>query len=243
MGERRRQEDPHGLRVAGLFCYCWGESVSIQVMGLLGWENACETCCQHDGEPGEAGRMQVPPPLQSTTYTFDDVLAVNKCYQEKGWTDGLPIVPPTAAQVTACLGFCRKFSLRHFEVCSSSLSHRASRGRALSQVPIARQRVCCGGCAGLWRIRCARARSKYSWKNGGEVDHATITRWGLKDSPPLAEACHRRQRAVWGRGRMEAPSMKGKGPGHSRDRAVDHPSPPWTVGAPSRGTTRPRGGC
>ena len=46
---------------------------------------------------------QVIPPLQSTTYEFDDVLEVNEFYQEKGWTDGLPIVPPTALHVAACL--------------------------------------------------------------------------------------------------------------------------------------------
>ena len=42
---------------------------------------------------------QVIPSLQSTTYEFDDVLEVNEFYQEKGWTDGLPIVPPTALHV------------------------------------------------------------------------------------------------------------------------------------------------
>ena len=46
---------------------------------------------------------QVIPPLQSTTYEFDDGLEVNEFYQEKGWTDGLPIVPPTALHVAACL--------------------------------------------------------------------------------------------------------------------------------------------
>ena len=44
--------------------------------------------------------MTLPtPPLQSATYDLDDPLAVNEFYQDKGWTDGLPIVPPTEARV------------------------------------------------------------------------------------------------------------------------------------------------
>jgi hypothetical protein len=41
--------------------------------------------------------------LQSATYELTDLLAVNEFYQDKGWTDGLPIVPPTEACVRACL--------------------------------------------------------------------------------------------------------------------------------------------
>ena len=44
--------------------------------------------------------MTLPtPPLQSATYELDDSLAVNEFYQEKGWTDGLPIVAPTETRV------------------------------------------------------------------------------------------------------------------------------------------------
>ncbi len=46
---------------------------------------------------------QATPPLQSTTYELDDGLEVNEFYQDRGWTDGLPIVPPTAERVAACL--------------------------------------------------------------------------------------------------------------------------------------------
>ena len=51
---------------------------------------------------------QAPPPLQSTTYAFDDVLEVNEFYQEKGWTDGLPAegcaaVSPAVASALAGL--------------------------------------------------------------------------------------------------------------------------------------------
>lgn len=41
--------------------------------------------------------------LQSATYELTDMLAVNEYYQDKGWTDGLPIVPPTEECVRACL--------------------------------------------------------------------------------------------------------------------------------------------
>ncbi len=48
--------------------------------------------------------MTLPtPPLQSATYDLDDALEANEFYQDQGWTDGLPIVPPTEARVAACL--------------------------------------------------------------------------------------------------------------------------------------------
>ncbi|MCS6924537.1 MAG: hypothetical protein NZ578_01425 [Candidatus Binatia bacterium] len=42
-------------------------------------------------------------PLQSATYELPDALEANEFYQRQGWTDGLPIVPPTEEQVRACL--------------------------------------------------------------------------------------------------------------------------------------------
>src|SRR5215468_7519037 len=33
--------------------------------------------------------------LQSRTYEVEDAAAANELYQKNGWTDGLPIVPPT----------------------------------------------------------------------------------------------------------------------------------------------------
>ena len=33
--------------------------------------------------------------LRSTAYDLADALDVNELYQQEGWTDGLPIVPPT----------------------------------------------------------------------------------------------------------------------------------------------------
>jgi hypothetical protein len=50
------------------------------------------------------GRM---PRLASAGYEVDDLVAANELYQDNGWTDGLPIVPPTEALVGACLDFGR----------------------------------------------------------------------------------------------------------------------------------------
>lgn len=41
--------------------------------------------------------------LASKTYDVDDVAAAQELYHSNGWTDGLPIVPPTRAAVAACL--------------------------------------------------------------------------------------------------------------------------------------------
>lgn len=41
--------------------------------------------------------------LSSQTYRAEDISAVQELYHSKGWTDGLPIVPPTEAYVRACL--------------------------------------------------------------------------------------------------------------------------------------------
>jgi hypothetical protein len=43
------------------------------------------------------------PGLRSTTYELADAFDVNEFYQQRGWTDGLPIVPPTEDRVLACL--------------------------------------------------------------------------------------------------------------------------------------------
>jgi hypothetical protein len=41
--------------------------------------------------------------LASRTYDAQDVWSVQELYHSNGWTDGLPIVPPTAETVAACL--------------------------------------------------------------------------------------------------------------------------------------------
>lgn len=41
--------------------------------------------------------------LASKTHEVEDVWAAQEFYHANGWTDGLPVVPPTAAAVRACL--------------------------------------------------------------------------------------------------------------------------------------------
>src|SRR5256714_2485540 len=56
---------------------------------------------------------------------------------------------------------------------------------------------------------------------GVPVDHATIQRWVVKDSPQLEEALHRRKRPVWVSWRMDETSIKIKGQWFYLYRAVD----------------------
>jgi hypothetical protein len=41
--------------------------------------------------------------LASKRYNVDDMMAAQEFYHSRNWTDGLPVVPPTAAAVQACL--------------------------------------------------------------------------------------------------------------------------------------------
>ena len=41
--------------------------------------------------------------LASRRYDVSDVIAAQEFYHSRGWTDGLPVVPPTAGAVEACL--------------------------------------------------------------------------------------------------------------------------------------------
>ena len=43
------------------------------------------------------------PTLTSRVYDVDDFAAAQELYHSSGWTDGLPVVPPTQAAVEACL--------------------------------------------------------------------------------------------------------------------------------------------
>src|SRR6266849_3223432 len=54
-----------------------------------------------------------------------------------------------------------------------------------------------------------------------DVDHSTINRWTIKDSPLLEEAFHRRKRSVWVSWRMDETSIKVKGQWYYLYRAVD----------------------
>ena len=48
-------------------------------------------------------QLSVKPALASKTYQVGDFAAAQELYHSNGWTDGLPVVPPTEAAVAACL--------------------------------------------------------------------------------------------------------------------------------------------
>src|SRR5881296_2935810 len=58
-------------------------------------------------------------------------------------------------------------------------------------------------------------------ERGVAVDHSTINRWGIKYSPQLEEAFHRRKRAIWVSWRMDETYIKIKGEWQYLYRAVD----------------------
>src|SRR3954470_14833580 len=48
--------------------------------------------------------MNAPNERAATFEAIDDLDAINRLYRERLWTDGLPIVPPTAERVERMLG-------------------------------------------------------------------------------------------------------------------------------------------
>ena len=54
-------------------------------------------------ESGIFFAAMAPPPLTSRRMTFDDEAALFDSFLERGWTDGLPVVPPTEERVRAAL--------------------------------------------------------------------------------------------------------------------------------------------
>ena len=58
-------------------------------------------------------------------------------------------------------------------------------------------------------------------ERGVPIDHATIQRWVVQDSPLLEEAFHRRKRPVWVSWRMDETYIKVKGQWRYLYRAVD----------------------
>src|SRR5467141_5094378 len=58
-------------------------------------------------------------------------------------------------------------------------------------------------------------------ERGVDVDHSTINRWTIKDSPLLEEVFHRRKRPVWVSWRMDETYIKVKGQWRYLYRAVD----------------------
>jgi hypothetical protein len=47
--------------------------------------------------------MTITTPLQSAPFEVADAFEANELFQRNGWTDGLPIVPPTPERVQECL--------------------------------------------------------------------------------------------------------------------------------------------
>src|SRR5688500_15861222 len=47
--------------------------------------------------------MTAIPPLQSARFAVADAVEANELFHRNGWTDGLPIVPPTEERVHAAL--------------------------------------------------------------------------------------------------------------------------------------------
>jgi len=45
----------------------------------------------------------IRPALTAKVYDVDDFTAAQELYHSNGWTDGLPVVPPTETAVEACL--------------------------------------------------------------------------------------------------------------------------------------------
>jgi hypothetical protein len=50
-----------------------------------------------------AMQQLIKPALTSKAYDVEDFAAAQELYHSNGWTDGLPVVPPTQAAVEACL--------------------------------------------------------------------------------------------------------------------------------------------
>ena len=48
-------------------------------------------------------QLSVKPALTSKVYEVEDFAAAQELFHSNGWTDGLPVVPPTEEAVSACL--------------------------------------------------------------------------------------------------------------------------------------------
>ena len=48
-------------------------------------------------------QLSLVPALKAKSYDVEDFAAVQELFHSRGWTDGLPVVPPTAAAVESCL--------------------------------------------------------------------------------------------------------------------------------------------
>jgi len=76
-------------------------------------------------------------PLTSKRYKAEDLQAVQEFYHSRGWTDGLPVVPPTPEAVQACLDWAT-LSADHL------VGIEPVRGRAISAEKLAVNAVMAG---------------------------------------------------------------------------------------------------
>src|SRR5271170_597218 len=51
----------------------------------------------------DAMHRSIKAALNARVYDVDDFTAAQELYHSNGWTDGLPVVPPTETAVEACL--------------------------------------------------------------------------------------------------------------------------------------------
>jgi putative transposase len=66
-------------------------------------------------------------------------------------------------------------------------------------------------------------------ERGVPIDHATIQRWVVRDSPRVEKAFHRRKRPGRGSWRRDETDIKVRGQWHHLDRAVDKLGQPLDV--------------
>src|SRR5689334_6338213 len=69
-----------------------------------------DSCVELDGSPTEGYMMSSLGDLLKSPGAAieaeDDFDAINALYMERGWGDGLPIVPPTAERLERMLAYC-----------------------------------------------------------------------------------------------------------------------------------------
>src|SRR5262245_54986274 len=142
------------------------------------------------------GMTRPTPVLRSAAYDLADALEVTEFYQQRGWTDGLPIVPPTEEQVWACLA-------------AAGLAPGDLVGvERVRQRPIMAEKVAINavmaGClpaympvvVAILRAMCQEPFNLHgSTANAGAVRHVRIpvipaTQSGAKLPPNPKEACH-----------------------------------------------------
>ena len=78
--------------------------------------------------------------LQSTRYEVSDTVEAIEFYYAKGWTDGLPVVPPTESSIRAMLDAAGLGDLGEGVVVDQAGPHHpAAAGRARRAGPVLRR--------------------------------------------------------------------------------------------------------